>query len=118
MPNYKNNSSSVKTFYGVEFKPGEVHYVPGYINAKGINRVSDVLPQKQSEDIVEVKESIISEDLTPEPEIEVKPEIIKETSKVSKKGKGRKSKRIYESIEETISEEPILSENIEEGEEN
>ena len=29
---YKNISYSVKTFYGVEFKPGEVKEVPGYIN--------------------------------------------------------------------------------------
>ena len=29
---YKNISCSVKTFYGVTFKPGEVKEVPGYIN--------------------------------------------------------------------------------------
>ena len=29
---YTNISCSVKTFYGVEFKPGETKEVPGYIN--------------------------------------------------------------------------------------
>lgn len=30
---YTNISCSVKTFYGVEFKPGETKEVPGYINS-------------------------------------------------------------------------------------
>ena len=29
---YKNLSHATKTFYGVTFKPGEVHEVPGYIH--------------------------------------------------------------------------------------
>lgn len=29
---YKNLSRTTKTFYGVTFKPGEEHEVPGYIN--------------------------------------------------------------------------------------
>lgn len=29
---YKNLSTTTKTFYGVTFKPGEEHEVPGYIN--------------------------------------------------------------------------------------
>lgn len=29
---YKNTSFATKTFYGVSFKPGEIHDVPGYIN--------------------------------------------------------------------------------------
>lgn len=29
---YKNLSNATKTFYGVEFKPGEIHNVNGYIN--------------------------------------------------------------------------------------
>lgn len=29
---YKNLSFTTKTFYGVTFKPGEEHEVPGYIN--------------------------------------------------------------------------------------
>ena len=33
---YKNISCSVKTFYGVEFKPGQIQEVPGYINSSGM----------------------------------------------------------------------------------
>lgn len=29
---YKNTSRAVKTFYGIEFKPGESHNVDDYIN--------------------------------------------------------------------------------------
>lgn len=29
---YKNLSRATKTFYGITFKPGESHDVPGYIN--------------------------------------------------------------------------------------
>ena len=29
---YKNISISAKTFYGIEFKPGDIKKVPGYIN--------------------------------------------------------------------------------------
>lgn len=29
---YKNISITVKTFYGIEFKPGDIKKVPGYIN--------------------------------------------------------------------------------------
>lgn len=36
---YKNTSNSVKTFYGVQFKPGETHEVPGYINNPRFVRV-------------------------------------------------------------------------------
>lgn len=32
MPYYKNCSYTTKTFYGVKFRPGEVHQVPGFIN--------------------------------------------------------------------------------------
>ncbi len=31
---YKNVSCFAKTFYGVEFKPGEAKEVPGYVNDK------------------------------------------------------------------------------------
>jgi len=37
---YKNTSLTVKTFYGVEFKPGDVHEVSGYINDPAMIRVS------------------------------------------------------------------------------
>ena len=41
---YKNISYSVKTFYGVEFKPGETKEVPGYINHPKM-LVVDSLPE-------------------------------------------------------------------------
>lgn len=31
---YKNLSNSVKTFYGITFKPGDIKEVPGFINNK------------------------------------------------------------------------------------
>ena len=39
MIQYKNISFSAKTFYGVEFKPGETKEVPGYINDPRMVRV-------------------------------------------------------------------------------
>lgn len=44
MITYKNISFSAKTFYGVEFKPGEVKAVPGYINCPSMVRVFNVNP--------------------------------------------------------------------------
>lgn len=38
---YKNTSLSVKTFYGVQFKPGEIHSVPGFINDPFMIRSND-----------------------------------------------------------------------------
>ena len=38
---YKNCGVWPQTFYGVEFKPGEVHEVPGYITAKNFIWVKD-----------------------------------------------------------------------------
>lgn len=35
MISYKNMTQFTKTLYGVKFKPGEVHEVPGYINIAG-----------------------------------------------------------------------------------
>lgn len=37
---YKNCTSTVKTFYGVTFKPGEIKDVIGYINSPGFVRTS------------------------------------------------------------------------------
>lgn len=37
---YKNTSLATKTFYGVTFKPGETHDVPGYINDSKFVHVS------------------------------------------------------------------------------
>ena len=38
---YKNISKFTKTFRGVEFRPGSVHEVSGYINDPGMLRVKD-----------------------------------------------------------------------------
>lgn len=48
---YKNISYSVKTFYGVEFKPGETKEVPGYINHLKmivVNKLPNEASNKQS----------------------------------------------------------------------
>lgn len=42
MLKYKNTSLAVKTFYGVQFKPGEVNEVPGYINDPAMIRSIDM----------------------------------------------------------------------------
>ena len=39
---YKNTTPSEKRYYGVTFKPGETHNVPGYIHAKGMQRVASM----------------------------------------------------------------------------
>lgn len=46
---YRNTSRSKRTFYGVEFGPGEAHSVPGYINDSKFVRVNDVVEPKKSE---------------------------------------------------------------------
>lgn len=38
---YKNITFATKTFYGVEFKPGEIHHVPGYINDSGMMKIDE-----------------------------------------------------------------------------
>ena len=46
---YKNNSLSIKTFYGVTFHPGDIKSVPGYINSAKFIRVKSVpkeLPER------------------------------------------------------------------------
>jgi hypothetical protein len=59
---YVNLTHTTKTFYDVEFKPGDVKDVPGCINADGFYRTdtdetSDVdLVSQTSEQVVEVTE--------------------------------------------------------------
>ena len=59
---YKNISNSVKTFYNVEFAPGQAKEVPGYVNAKGMILV-DKLPEEkislpeEKKEVKEVKEA-------------------------------------------------------------
>lgn len=54
MIKYRNISYSAKTFYGVNFEPGDIKSVPGYINCPGMIRVflTDDSPElpKTSED--------------------------------------------------------------------
>lgn len=59
---YVNLTHTTKTFYDVEFKPGDVKDVPGCINADGFYRTDtdetsdvDLVPQA-SEQVVEVTE--------------------------------------------------------------
>lgn len=46
---YKNLSSATRAFYGVEFKPGDVKEVPGYINVPHFIRVQS-LPETVSDE--------------------------------------------------------------------
>lgn len=49
---YKNNSITTKTFYGITFKPGDIKFVPGYINNKGFIQIKSVpkeLPKSTEE---------------------------------------------------------------------
>lgn len=39
---YKNMSHATKTFYGVTFKPGDQHDVPGYINDPKFVRLENI----------------------------------------------------------------------------
>ena len=72
---YINATNTVQTFYGVEFKPGDVKEVPGYINADGFFR-ADTLN--------------IPEDTKTEPKEQVTTEPAED--KAEKSTKGRKSK--------------------------
>lgn len=51
---YKNMSRTTKTFYGVQFKPGEEHEVPGYINHPKFLRLAAFSPKlDESSNVVE-----------------------------------------------------------------
>ena len=52
---YKNISYSAKTFYGVEFKPGEVKAVPGYINCQGMIRMPKSTNVTEQSEVSKVK---------------------------------------------------------------
>lgn len=72
---YINATNTVQTFYGVEFKPGDVKDVPGYINVAGFVRATTLN---------------IPEDTKTEPKEQA---IIEPTEdKAEKSTKGRKSK--------------------------
>lgn len=59
---YKNISYSAKTFYGVEFKPGEIKAVPGYINCQGMLRMPDSTNVTERSEVSKVKP--ITEDIS------------------------------------------------------
>lgn len=81
---YKNCSGATRSFYGVTFGPGEVHNVPGPINAPRFVQ----LPTFPVTDID------IKTDVQPEIQTETQPEVeeVRET-------RGRKSNKIKEAIE-------------------
>lgn len=56
MITYKNISYSAKTFYGVEFQPGDTKSVPGYINDSGMLRIFVDETKVQAPKIVVTKE--------------------------------------------------------------
>ncbi len=89
---YVNNTYTTKTFYGVEFKPGEEKEVPGYINADGFFRT----------DIFEIPK-VESTEVQPEPkasEQAVEAEAPKEVESEPKTTtRGRKSKTIENETE-------------------
>lgn len=58
MITYKNISFSAKTFYGVEFKSGEVKSVPGFINSPSMVRVYGVEETKPEKKEVVTKEPV------------------------------------------------------------
>ena len=74
---YINATNTVQTFYGVEFKPGDVKDVPGYINADGFFR-ADTLN--------------IPEDTKTEPKAAEQEKTEPAEDKAEKSTKGRKSK--------------------------
>lgn len=62
---YKNISNSVKTFYGVTFKPGETHEVTGHINSPNMIRVKDMPkePPKAEKGKSQPKSTMIKSDV-------------------------------------------------------
>lgn len=89
---YKNCSGATRTFYGVTFGPGEIHAVPGAINAPRFVQLHE-FPETAIDTKAEVKPEVQTEIQTEihveyaQPEIET----VKET-------RGRKSNKIKEAI--------------------
>ena len=52
---YINSGRTTRTFYDVEFKPGEIKDVPGYINDSKFFTVPEDTEQAQPKEQVEVK---------------------------------------------------------------
>ena len=55
---YKNLSRATKTFYGVTFRPGDVHEVPGYINDPKFVKVFGVTLIPESAENVSSSDSV------------------------------------------------------------
>lgn len=55
---YMNMTYTTKTFYGVEFKPGETKEVPGYINAVGFIRTDINVPEKGKKPEIKAAEQV------------------------------------------------------------
>lgn len=66
---YKNLSHATKTFYGITFKPGEEHEVPGCINDSKFIRLNNFTKQPTESESVK-SESIINAENT---EVTVQP---------------------------------------------
>lgn len=79
---YKNLSSITKTFYGVTFKPGETHQVPGYINSPQFIKVNSVPeePPKAAGDKKTSKTEAKSDPKSPAPKTSNKEEKIDGTN--------------------------------------
>lgn len=83
---YVNNTYTTKTFYGVEFKPGEEKEVPGYINADGFFRT----------DIFEIPK-VESTEVQPEPK--ASEQAVEQAEEPKTSTRGRKSKTIENETE-------------------
>lgn len=55
---YKNTSVTVKTFYNVTFKPGEIKEVSGYINHPQMHRVFDQDVCSDARTVVDVVDAV------------------------------------------------------------
>lgn len=77
MIRYYNASHVEKCFYGVTFKPGETHEVPGYINDPKFVRMPEVKPAAEAEPVPEATSKVPSK----APSKETSKETPKDTSK-------------------------------------
>lgn len=64
---YCNRSYTAKTFYGVTFKPGEVHSVPGYIDNPKFIRVPDSTPETSDKLVKPISKTPVVEDKKQKP---------------------------------------------------
>lgn len=98
MITYKNISFSAKTFYGIEFAPGEIKAVPGYINSPNMIRVSEVTPMVSTDVSEKDTEDTVSVDI---------PNIV---APVSNRGRKKKSSEPEKGLVAETTENTIMSE--------